>query len=305
MSFMGLLFILLLAATASAQEPVFRAGVSLVKVDAQVTDRRGRVIRDLAKEDFQLFDENQPQKIEYFGRESEPLDLLLLLDVSGSMHRSLDEMAATARLALKQLYTDDRVAVMLFARNAEVREPFTSDFGAVQEEIRDAVRAKNLGAGTAINESIIKAAQYVSKQPVKGRRAILIVTDNLSLNYKVTDEDVIRELYAADAVLNAILIGKQKRPDPPRPGAYVNPDFTPSDVFKLAERTGGEAVESRKAGESFQQMIERIRARYSLQYPAPAASPGGFRRIRVELSPEARRRHPGAVVRARAGYYAL
>jgi hypothetical protein len=116
---------------------------------------------------------------------------------------------------------------------------------------------------------------------------------------------VIRELYAADATLNAILIGKQRRPDAPKPGAYVNPDFTPSDVFQLAKETGGEAMESRQAGDSFQLMIERIRTRYRLQYEAPPAEAGQLRHIRVQLAPAARARYPQAAIRARAGYYAL
>jgi hypothetical protein len=100
------------------------------------------------------------------------------------------------------------------------------------------------------------------------------------------------------------LVGKQKRPEPAKPGQYVNPDFTPSDVFKLAEQTGGEAMEAGKIGESFRNIIERIRARYSIQYEAPPSEPGAFHRIRVELTPEARRHHRDAVVQARAGYYA-
>ena len=152
--------------------------------------------------------------------------------------------------------------------------------------------------------AIISAAEYVKKESRPARRAVVVVTDNLSLNYKVPDEEVLRALYGADAVLNAILIGRQKRPDPPPAGRELNPDFTPSDVFKLAEETGGEAVEARRPGESFQEMMERIRARYSIHYEAPQAAPGGFRRIRVELAPAARQRYPRAEVRARAGYYA-
>jgi len=281
------------------QTPVFRAGVALVKVDAQVIDRGGHAITGLTAADFEVRDDGRPQKIAYFGRESEPLDLVLLLDVSGSMHRHLQELAQTARAALRPLGSGDRVAVMLFSREAAVREQFTADFGIIERDLRDAVDERGLGSGTAINAAIISAAQYAAEQPVRGRRAILIVTDNLSLNYKVPDDDVIRELYVADAVLNAILIGKQKRPGEPKRGSYVNPDFTPSDVFKLAAATGGEAVEARKAAESFQAMIERIRARYSLQYTAPPGAPGAFHRIEVKVEG-----HPGAAVRARAGYFA-
>lgn len=283
--------------------PTFRAGVALVKVDVQVTDRKGRIIADLAAEDFRVLDNGQPQKIAHFGREAEPLDLLLLLDVSGSMRRWLEEMANVARSALGALNPGDRVAVMLFARETAVRESFTDDFAAVQEEIRDAVRNQGLGSGTAINASAIQAADYMRDQPPRGRRAILIVTDNQSLNYMAPDDAVLRALYGADTVFNAILIGKQRRPDPPRPGVYVNPDFTPSDVFKLAAESGGEAVEARNAGASFREMIERIRARYSLEYAAPPSAPGEFRRIQVELTPSARARRPDALIRARAGYY--
>ena len=292
------------AAAQEPQTPVFRGGVAAVKVDVQVTSR-GRAVPDLTAADFRVYDDGQPQKIAYFGHESDPLDLVLLLDVSGSMSRSLQELAAAARSALGALHEGDRVAVMLFARESTLREPFTADFAEVQNEIRDAVREHGLGSGTAIYAAIIKAAGYLGEQgSAKARRAVLIVTDNLSLNYQVTEQDVLRALYSADAVLNSILIGRQKRPDPVKPGQYVNPDFIPSDVFKLADQTGGEAEEARKAGESFEQMIGRIRARYGLQYDAPPSAPGAFHRICVELSPEALKRYPQAVVRARAGYYA-
>jgi VWFA-related protein len=308
--FMGPILIVLLAlAETGAQQPpaeeqpVFRAGVSLVRVDAQVMGRNRLAITGLKAEDFRIYDENQPQEITYFGREAEPLDLLLLLDVSGSMRRWLEQMAATARAALEQLHGEDRVAVMLFSRNTAVSEELTSDFKAVETEIRQAVRDQSLGSGTVINGSIIEAARFLSKQPVRGRRAILILTDNQSLNYQTPDEDVIRALWEADSVLNAIVAGKLTRPEPPRPGRELNPDFTPSDVWKLVDETGGEALEAGRVRDSFAQMIERIRGRYHLQYPAPESPPGQLRRIRVELSEKARQRFPDAIVRARSGYY--
>ncbi len=269
-----------------------------------MVDREGRNITGLEQRDFQIFDNGQPQKIAYFARESEPLDLLLLLDVSGSMSRSLEQLAATAEGALAQLHSGDRAGLMLFARHVKVSEPFTSDFASVVMGIREGVRDPSLGSGTAINSAIVSAALYLQKELARGRRAILIVTDNQSLNYQVPDEEVLRQLFAADAVLNGMVIGKRKRSAPARPGAYVNPDFTPSDVFRVSERSGGEAIEASKPGEALGRMIERIRARYGMQYVAPASQPGVFHEIRVELSPEARNRYPSAKVRARSGYYA-
>jgi len=277
---------------------VFKAGVALVRVDVQAVGRNGRSVTGLTREDFLVYDENQPQQVAYFGRESEPLDLVLLLDVSGSMHRSLAEMAAAAQTALRQLHTGDRVAVFYFARRAELTHHYTSDFRAVEEDIRAALRPRDLGGGTLLNPAILTATEYVAKYPVRGRRAVLVLTDNDGVNYQSPDEEVLRALWSADSVLNAIVVRKVRRV-----GAYLNPDYTPFDVHKLAAQSGGEAVEAARMSETFPQMIERIRTRYSLAYNAPQAEPGSFRRIRVELAPEARRRHPDAVLRARAGYY--
>jgi len=141
---------------------------------------------------------------------------------------------------------------------------------------------------------------------VKGRRAVLIVTDNEGLQYKSPDAEVVRAMLSADTVLNAIVVRKGPRPPAVRATGYTNPDFAPPDVFKISSQTGGEAVEGLgKASEAFERMVQRIRSRYFIQYAAPPAElEGKFRRIRVELSPAARRRHPDAIVHAREGYYA-
>jgi Ca-activated chloride channel family protein len=298
---------LLLSLPAAAQPagdiPLFRSGVALVRVDVQVTSRHLRPVTGLAKEDFVIYDEGARQPVAYFGRDSEPLDLLLLLDVSGSMRRSLEEMAATAQLALRQLNGADRVAVMLFARQTDLCEPFTRDFARVQNGLREAVQERGLGSGTLINAAIISAAGHLAKQPPRGRRAILILTDNQGLNYQTPDELVLKALYAADTVLNAIVVGNAKPPDAARIRNYRNPDFTPPDVFKIAAQSGGEAFRGTKIGEAFREMIERIRSRYSIHYPAPQPAAGGFRRITVELEPAVRRRLGEIEIRARAGYY--
>jgi hypothetical protein len=106
--------------------------------------------------------------------------------------------------------------------------------------------------------------------------------------------------------LNAIVVRKGPRPPVIRQTGYTNPDFAPPDVYKISAQTGGAAVDGLgKVSDVFQRMVESIRARYFLQYAAPPAELSGkFRRIRVELSPEARRRHPEAVIHAREGYYA-
>ena len=276
----------------------------MVRVDAQVVDG-GKLVTDLTVKDFLVADEDVPQKIVYFGQEREPVSLLLLLDVSGSMQKSLNRMATKARQAMSHLQPGDRVAVMLFSARSRISQEFTEDLTKIANDLDEAVKEQDLGGWTEINAAVLTAANYIrdEAQPT-GRRAILIVTDNSSMSYRLPDATVIRGLFAANTVLNAIVVGDAKRPKPPPSGKYLNPDFTPADVFKLAEETGGEAVKADKPDAVFQEMMERIRTRYSLHYHAPDAKPGSFRRIRVELTPAALARYPNATVRARAGYYA-
>jgi VWFA-related protein len=308
-----LLSLAAVAQTAGEETATFKSGVSNVRVDVQVTNGKD-LITDLTQSDFIVYDNGQPQEIVYFGRESEPLALLLLLDVSGSMRKYLEQMASTAQQALRYLKVGDRVGIMLFSRDTKVRENFTGDLMEVAREIGDAVWDEDLGSGTSINTSILNSVDYMQKSHrekqthdvggMNDRHAILIVTDNLGLNYQASDEKIIRALYNADIVLNAIVVGKARRPEPDRSGRYTNPDFTIADVFKIAEQTGGEAVKAEEAGRAFAEMMERIRTRYGLHYKPPEARAGTFRRIRVDLTQEARSRYPNAFIRHRSGYYA-
>lgn len=274
-----------------------------MRVDVQVLNGDD-LVTDLRKEDFNVFDQGLAQQLSHFGRESEPLSLLLVLDVSGSMRKYIEQVAVVARQSLRFMRPRDRVAVMVFARNSRVRLDFTSNMSAVTDEIREAVWDESLGSGTAINDALITAAKHMErKADDTGRKAVLMITDNLGLNYRNPDESVVEAMFGADTVVNAIVVGRITKPEPPRAGHPTNPDFTQPDVFKISEETGGEAVTANKAGEAFARMIERIRTRYSLAYRKPEGAKG-FRRISVELSPSARLRYPQAALRARRGYQA-
>jgi VWFA-related protein len=281
----------------------FKSGVSNVRVDLQVVEK-GEVVNDLAQQDFVVYDENQPQKILYFGHEAEPLSLLLLFDVSGSMRKHVEQVGKVAGTALKQLRPGDRVAVMLFSKGTKVKLGFTSDLSTVASVVRDSAQDETMSTATAVNEGLLDAADYMKeKAGDAGRRAVLIVTDNLGLNYQVPDQKVITALNEADTVLNAIVVGKGERPEPPRPGRYVNPDFTPFDVFTISEETGGEAIKAARAADAFGELVERIRTRYSIQYRMPDNATLGFHKVRIELTQAALARHPYAQIRARKGYF--
>jgi VWFA-related protein len=282
----------------------FKTGVSDVRVDVQVTDGN-KLIKDLSKNDFAVSDEGQPQSIVSFSHGDEPVTLILLLDISGSMQKHIDEIATEARESLEHLRPGDRVAIMVFAKNTAVAQGFSDNLAETARNIGGAVKNWDVGTSTLINSAVVSAAHYMEKHAGPGgRRAILILTDNLSMSYQLTDGQVIRELNKADTVFNAIITGRAIRPEPLEPGKPANPDFTPANVYELAEQTGGEWVKAEHAGDSFKEMIERIRSRYMLAYHEPPSQPGKFRHIVVTLGETARKRYPTADLHSRSGYYA-
>ena len=229
------------------------------------------------------------------------------MDVSESMRPYLQTIARNAEAALRILRPGDRVAIMVYAKIAEMHTGFSDNLAEVARQIPPAIAGHDVGYTTNINNAVLVATDQIEKNADEmnghhvdpGRRAILIITDNLATNHLLPDEVVIRELYRAETSLNAIVVGRAIRPSPP-PGA----ESTPADVYHLAEETGGDVIRADESERALQTMIERIRFRYTLAYRPPVARAGEFRRIHVDLSPEGRQRHPNAVLRARTGYYA-
>lgn len=285
-----------------AAEPVtFRAVVADVRVDVLAFDGPRR-IDTLAAEDFLLYDNNAQQIIKSFSRGREPLTLLLLLDVSGSMSKSLDQLAASSKSALAQLTPDDQVGIMLFSRHTRLHTPFTKDLSKISAGLRADLAATDLGSGTQINHALMDAVAYLNEAaPPTGRRAILVLTDNLGINVELPDEKVVAALQNANTVLSAIVTGRSRRNT--APPKFKNPDWTYANVFHLSDETGGDAIQSDKAGEAFPQLIENLRARYSLFYSAPGGQPGEFRKIKVDIHSIARNRHNKITLRYRNGYY--
>lgn len=289
----------------AAQTPTFRTGVTDISLNPEVLDK-GRPVRNLLQSDFLLFDEGQLQHAVYFGHESVPLDLVLLLDVSGSVRKYLRDVAVIAVQALKPLQPDDRVAVMTFSRRTWIEQAFTTNAEEVSDAIQKSATEPPQGSGTRIYAAVTSAARYLQGQKTADvrRRAILMITDNNGMSYDVHQDQALRSLFDAAVTFDSIVVGRHPHPPEPRPGSVINPDFAFDDVFPLAEQTGGEAIVTTKPKESLGGMLARLRERYLLVYPVPQnAIPGSFRHIRVELAPPTKKKYPHAAVHARGGYY--
>lgn len=279
----------------------FKTGASLVRVDVQVLDK-GRPLDGLQKSDFVVTDEGSPQSILAFGQESEPLEILFVLDVSGSMGKLLGSMASVAEKALQSLSPSDEVGVELFSRRSTIALEMTPERSLALRALREAPLERELGAGTSLNEALQTATDYLKTRETAARRALIVLTDNGGLNKNLPDQQILRALSSVNAILNAIVPKNAKPPAPPPPGVEINDEYSHSNVFLLAEQSGGDVVKA-ETPEKLHEILERMRMRYSLGYRTPQGTPGSFRKIQVELTPAARKAHPKAELRARAGYY--
>lgn len=297
--------IALLAGVVLAQDHgVFKTGVSLVHVDAEVTDGM-RLLTGFHKEDFRVLDNGAPQTILFLSQEETPLDLILLFDTSGSMNPKLEKLALSAHAALAQLSQGDRVAVMVFSNRSTIVERFTGDMQAVERTINEKVLGRAEG-GTHILSAVSDAAAYFMEQPrTERRRAVLIMTDNHGQpsGHRNT---VVRDLWEADALLcglelrsagESAMLGVRSAISPG--AAFMNME----NMTSVVQETGGDLIKGRDPGPDFEEMIRRLRLHYMIVYALPKGKPGSQRKIKIELSAEARKKNPQARVRAREGYF--
>jgi VWFA-related protein len=213
----------LFAAGLPAQEAevVFKSDVSLVRVEATVSSRDNRAVSRLQREDFVLRDNGKVREIRNFAQENMPVDVLLLLDVSGSMRPHVERIAEAAHEALAVMGTDDRVAIMVFDRMTRVRLPFKASLEEVELGLQRLVDQESFNGGTDITRAMMDAASYVGKYGRKdARRAIVILTDDRT-EFDRDEFRVGRALTKADVVMSALITPDaiSSRNRMPMPGA--------------------------------------------------------------------------------------
>lgn len=310
----------------AAQQPTFRSDTLLVLLDVQVVDRdSGKVLDSLRPDDFHVEDEGQFQEIRVFEYGSTPLDLVLLVDVSGSMIEASRAMVQTLRWAVQDLGTSDRVALVAFSKKPTVVLPFTeSRTELLREAERVVAHTTRLEQGTRLYDALVSAAglfRAEGRAVPDRRRAILVVTDDKESGSTAKADTVIGELLEASAPANAVVIntrdpaGRRRitRLGVPIPGVPPIIDDRqwpgPKQVYPYLERivteTGGEMTNRREREDFLGEMFARIRARYLLGFYADLNdNQPAFHRVTVRLSPARQKEHPRALIRARSGYNA-
>jgi VWFA-related protein len=163
-----------LAASLSAQTPVFRGGAQTVPVYATVLDAQGRLVPGLTKRDFTILDNGNPVEITTFSNDIMPVALVLLLDMSASMAGEHVRVQQAALRFVDALLPDDRVRVGTFGDEIAMSPWLTSDKDVLRRILREEVWP---GGGTPLWSAMRAAMQ--SLDAVTGRRALLILSDGI------------------------------------------------------------------------------------------------------------------------------
>src|ERR1700730_15434088 len=240
-----------------------RVDVNLVVLDATVKTKDGQIMATLKKEDFEVREDGIAKKIELFSRDELPLNVALVLDLSDSIGPFLEPLRDAAATTLAALKAEDEVALFTCSTEAELRVALTKDKTTIAEQIN----SFKAGGATNINDGIFVAAEYLLKSAPKGRRVIILISDDVGTDAGGEGtRDIITETIAADAALYNL-----KVPGNNPPGMRFAAGLIPGlvDIRKVTEETGGEIfdVQSMASLDStFRALIDRIKTRYALGY---------------------------------------
>jgi Ca-activated chloride channel homolog len=275
-----------------SQQPqtTFKAEVALVNVIFSAADKHGKAVSGLTANDFELFEDKQPQKIEYFSELNEksdvPLTVALLIDTSGSVKSKLAYEQETAAEFFRKIIRQgkDLALIIQFDSDVNLVQDFTDD----QNLLLNALKSLEAGNSTSLRDAIYLAAEEKLKGEA-GRKVIVVITDGEDTASKVSKEQAIEAAQKADATIYGIGVASE-----------FGVDF--GILKKFAEDTGGDFFSPRArfsdVQAAFQAIGQDLNNRYSLAYTSNyKKKDGSFHAIHIRCKVS------GVRVRSRKGYY--
>jgi Ca-activated chloride channel homolog len=277
--------------------PTFKTSVNLVSVTAVVRDGKGRVVRNLKRNDFEIFEKGKNRPIlEFKASDQGPISLAILFDVSGSM-RMASNMEAGKRavefiLSWVQPHADE-IALFTFDRDLRQETPFTND----PAKVRTALNAMTAIGSTSLYDAIGDTAKKLGNRP-SPRRAVVVITDGVDTSSSMKPSDVSGIASAIDVPVYVVAVVSPL--DHPGEEYAVVPETAVSgNLENLAHWTGGNlSLVSTPAHASLaaRELITELRHQYLLAFEASKES-GWY-------SLDVRTRRRELTVRARSGYFA-
>jgi Ca-activated chloride channel family protein len=261
-------------------------GVSRVLLEATVADKAERFVDGLDAASFRVLEDDKPQTIDLVSVESLPVNYVLLVDASQSMHPRMEFVRAAAGRLADFLRRDDRVIVAPFTRSLGAITGPTSD----RATIMGAVQAIVASGGTAISDSLVDASRLLAG--TDGRRAIVLITDGYDEHSQAKIDDALAAAQSAHTAVYAIGVGGIA-------GISIKGERA---LRKIADQTGGRAFfpfREQDLPAVHELVASDVQQRYLITYsPENQTADGAWRSIKVLTS------DPSQRVRTRAGYFA-
>jgi Ca-activated chloride channel family protein len=272
------------------QEATFRADTRLVVLNVSVFDQAGKIVRDLGKSAFTVYENGDKQTLNVFRQDDVPISLGLIIDTSASMTNKRDRVASAALAMVKASNPQDEVFIINFNESAVLAKEFTNDIKDLEKALRD-LDAKG---ETAMRDALLLGIEHLRHSAHRDKKVLLVVTDGEDNSSVETQAHLVQVAQQNDVIIYAIgLLGAEEVASAARARKQLDEltaqtggrSWFPNDVAEIANITP--------------EMAHEIRNQYILAYtPTNLAADGSFRKIRVDVDV------PGAVVRTRAGYYA-
>ena len=291
---------------ASAQQPVFRGTSDTVRVFATVTDKDGRLVTTLTQKDFEVRDDGKPQPITVFDNSPQPIQLVIMLDVSGSMQGNLQLLRASAQQLFTKLGPDDGARIGSFGHEIAISPEFTRDPNELRKGLPERIAPD---APTPLWRAVNEAMDAFKKDSDQ-RRVVLVLSDgkdsgptSFRQSY-VSQVDVIDRARRDDVMVYAIGMHSRSR-TPPGLGvqglqASLAADLPDPGLALVAQETGGGYTEVRlneDLGLAFAQVADELHSQYLLGFTPPKRD-GKKHDIDVKVSQR------GTKPRARKNYVA-
>ncbi len=285
-------------ASAAAQQDqdsamTLHVDVKLVNVFVNVTDANGAIVGNLAKEDFAVSEDNRPQTIAHFEKQSEmPLNLILAIDTSASTFKDRGlEQAAAKRFVHALMRSQDRMSVLAFDTFVTQLTPFTNSISQIDHGLD---RMKGEG-GTALYDAIYLGSQGLGKR--EGRKVLVLVSDGGDTVKGTTYDQALSQALRNETMIYSII-------DVPIEASAGRDLGGEHALITLAEQTGGKSfyVEGGNLDKAFAQVSEDLRTQYLISYYPHNQEPGlSFHRLRVTVP---RAAADAFNIRYRTGYFA-
>lgn len=269
----------------------FRSETRLVVLHASVTNKKGKLVNDLTRKAFSVFENGTIQEVKIFRHEDVPVSLGIIIDDSGSMSNKRSRVEAAALEMVKHSNPQDEVFIVNFNDDAFLDVPFTSDVRKMQQGL---ARIDSRG-GTAMRDAISMSLDYERKAAKKDKKVLLIITDGNDNASNISLEKVVARANQSDTLIYAIgLFSEEEKREAGKAKRALR---------ELTSATGGLAFYPKEVGEVQALAVEiahDIRSQYTIAYsPSVQALDGSYRQIKVTVDA------PGKpVVRTRSGYYA-